>query len=380
MLFMTQGVEMSTDLHGASAAFTRMMTGQNVFLTDFTYTGEKGSEGTVGLGTDFPSKILRLSLQDYDNSTLICQRGAYLASNPSVDISMEATKSLSAGFFGGQGFILQRLSGQGDILIKAGGTLVEKDLEEGETLRVTSGSIVAFTSTVEYDIQMMPGIKNAMFGGEGLFVTTLKGPGKVWLQGMPPDRMIAEIARRVPSGGIGLGIPIGMGGGGGEAGADGAVGEEAGDASPESTEDMVAATDQAVDADRQATVASSGMMGEDADSPSALYGDAAPKDDVPFSSPSTEPSSPVSEGDGLFKETTFTDDEATSTDETTTFSDDTSFSSDEFEQQQQGGGFWGEEDSTTTDVFDTGGAEEAASEGGGGIMQTLWDIFTGGDD
>jgi uncharacterized protein (TIGR00266 family) len=183
MLYMTDGVEMNTSLQGASAAFTRMMTGQNVFLTDFTYNGTK--EGTVGLGTDFPSKIVRLTLEDYENSTLICQRGAYIASNPSVDISMEATKSLSAGFFGGQGFILQRLSGKGDVLVKAGGTLVVKDLHEGERLRVTSGSIVAFTSSVHYDIQMMPGVKNVMFGGEGLFVTSLTGPGRVWMQGMP---------------------------------------------------------------------------------------------------------------------------------------------------------------------------------------------------
>eukprot|EP00980_Cylindrotheca_fusiformis_P015461 scaffold4347_cov117-Cylindrotheca_fusiformis.AAC.5 len=187
MLFMTHGVEMATDLHGASAAFSRMMTGQNVFLTDFTYKGDKG-EGTVGLGTDFPSKIIRLSLEDYEDSTLICQRGAYLASNPSVNIEMAYTKSLSAGFFGGQGFILQKLTGQGDVLLKAGGTLVEKELEEGETLRVTSGSIVALTSTIDYDIQMMPGIKNAMFGGEGLFVATLKGPGK----GEPAHTSIKE--------------------------------------------------------------------------------------------------------------------------------------------------------------------------------------------
>jgi len=176
MLFMTQGVEMSTELHGASQAFSRMMTGQNVFLTEFRYHGS--TKGTVGLGTDFPSKIVRLSLQDYPDSTLICQRGAYLASNPSVDIEMAYTKRLSTGFFGGQGFILQKLFGEGDVLVKAGGTLVTKDLEEGETLRVTSGSIVAFTSEIEYDIEMMKGVKNAMFGGEGLFVTTLKGPGR----------------------------------------------------------------------------------------------------------------------------------------------------------------------------------------------------------
>lgn len=99
MLFMTQHVEMSTDLQGAGKAFSRAMTGQNVFLTDYTYNGPGGTSGTVGLGTDFPSKIVRLSLEDYPESTLICQRGAYMASNPTVEIDMEATKSLSAGTF-----------------------------------------------------------------------------------------------------------------------------------------------------------------------------------------------------------------------------------------------------------------------------------------
>lgn len=181
MLFMTKDVEMSTSIKGASSAFQRMMTGQNVFLTEFTYSGEKG-EGTVGLGTDFPAKIVRLSLDDYGGS-LVAQRGAYLASNPTVDIQMEFTKTMTAGFFGGQGFILQRLSGEGDVLVKAGGTLVEKELQDGEVLRVTSGSIVAFEPSIQYDVQMMPGVKNVMFGGEGLFVTSLTGPGKVWLQG-----------------------------------------------------------------------------------------------------------------------------------------------------------------------------------------------------
>lgn len=157
------------------------MTGQNVFLTEFTYNRDEG-EGTVGLGADFPAKIVRLSLDDYGGS-LVAQRGAYLASNPTVDIQMEFTRTFSAGFFGGQGFILQRLRGDGDVLVKAGGALVEKELQEGEVLRVTSGSIVAFESSVQYDVQMMKGVKNVMFGGEGLFITSLRGPGKVWLQG-----------------------------------------------------------------------------------------------------------------------------------------------------------------------------------------------------
>lgn len=156
MLFMTHGVVMDTNLSGASSAFQRWMTGQNMFLTDFKYEGSSGV-GTIGLGTDFPAKILRFSLSDFDNNTLICQRGAYLASNPTVNIEMEFTKNLKTGFFGGQGFVLQRLSGEGDVLVKGGGTIVCKELDEGQSIRVTSGSIVAFEPTIQYDVGMMPG-------------------------------------------------------------------------------------------------------------------------------------------------------------------------------------------------------------------------------
>uniref|UniRef100_A0A7S0C9S9 Altered inheritance of mitochondria protein 24, mitochondrial n=2 Tax=Proboscia inermis TaxID=420281 RepID=A0A7S0C9S9_9STRA len=129
---------------------------------------------------------------------------------------MEFAKKMTAGFFGGEGFVLQSLTGDGDVFVKAGGTLIRRDLGDGEILRISSGCLVGFSNGVEYDIQMMPGIKNAMFGGEGLFVTTLTGPGTVWLQGQPPSRMISEIASRVPGGGLGLALPIpGMGGGGG---------------------------------------------------------------------------------------------------------------------------------------------------------------------
>lgn len=134
--------------------------------------------------------------------------------------------TLSKGFFGGEGFVLQALTGQGDVFVTAGGTLIKRELDEGEELRISSGCLVGFTNGVEYDVQMMQGYKNVLFGGEGLFVTTLKGPGIVWLQGQPPQRMISEIARRVPSGGgIGLAVPIGgMGGGGGESGEGGGDG------------------------------------------------------------------------------------------------------------------------------------------------------------
>ncbi|CAB9511650.1 Pfam:DUF124 [Seminavis robusta] len=376
MLFMTQGIVMDTNLSGASSAFSRMMTGQNMFLTDFRYEGKEGT-GTVGLGTDFPSKIMRFSLEEFEHSSLICQRGAFLASNPTVNIEMEYTKSLTAGFFGGQGFILQRLTGQGDVLIKGGGTIVCKELEEGESLRVTSGSIVCFEPTVEYDVQMMPGVKNVMFGGEGLFVTNLTGPGRVWLQGMPADRMIAEIARRVPAGGPGIGIPIGIGGSGG--GAEGAAGAD--DAAVDGVgggEEMVAASDAAIEADRQATVATSGAMPSDdidADSQSALFGDAAPEDSSPSGTDgdsSPTPSTDEDFGDAAWassEEPQFDD----STDSFSTTSDEPTFSD---------SGFF--EDSTTTEGLGESAAEaasEAASETGGGILSTLWGIFSPfGDD
>jgi uncharacterized protein (AIM24 family) len=266
-----------------------MLTGQNMFLTDFRYEPTTGS-GTVGLGTDFPSKIQRFTLSDHPDGMLVCQKGAFLASShPNVAIEVQFTKSLTAGFFGGQGFVLQKLSGEGDVLIKGGGTIVKRLLRDGETLRVTSGSIVALESTIQYDVQMMPGITNAVFGGEGLFVTTLTGPGHVWLQGLPPDRMIAEIARRVPSGGggIGLGIPIGIGGGG--TGGDVAGGGAADVGAASEASSASSAGEAALEADRTATIASSGVSSADSsihdsaavdsESPSALFGDVASSPD-----------------------------------------------------------------------------------------------------
>ena len=383
MVFMTEGVEMDTKMEGFSAAFARSMTGQNVFLTDYRYLGSES--GTVCLGTDFPSKILKYSLDDHGGA-LICQRGAFLAGNsPSIDIQMEFTKSLTSGFFGGQGFILQKVTGEGDVLLKGGGTIVNRELKEGETLRVTSGSIVAFEPSVQYDVQMMPGIKNAMFGGEGLFVTTLKGPGRIWLQGMPPDRMISEIARRVP-GGAGIPIGIGLGGGGGEGAAEGSEGVDGAAVGEGGAEEMVAATDAAVDADRQATVASSGMMGSDSgvpvdsESPEALFGDAAPKDvPVDSASPSSDNSFGATSDDPFatpdtfgndFEETSFSADETSFSDDTTTFSSD-DFSSD-FEAQDG-------------ELFDDPGMSSSApeaggEESGGSIFSTLWDMFMGDDE
>ena len=127
---------------GISDGFKRMLTGQNMFLSDYTYKGD--TSGTVALGTAFPSKILRFSLGEYGGK-LICQKGAYLASSMDVNIEMEFAKKFTAGFFGGEGFILQSLTGEGDVFVKAGGALVKRELNDGEVLRVSSGSLVAFT-------------------------------------------------------------------------------------------------------------------------------------------------------------------------------------------------------------------------------------------
>jgi len=220
MLYMSQGVEMETTSGGGlSAGFKRMISGQNFFISDYRYTGDEGTRGTVALGTDFPSKILRLNVDEYGGK-IVCQKGALLCASHTIDIEMEFAKKMTTGFFGGEGFVLQGLTGSGDVFIKAGGTLIRRDLQEGENLRVSSGCLVAFTSDVDFDVQTIPGFKNVLFGGEGLFVTSFTGPGSVWIQGQPPQRMISEIARRVPGGGgIGLAVPVG-GVGTGEGGED----------------------------------------------------------------------------------------------------------------------------------------------------------------
>ncbi|KAI2489900.1 hypothetical protein MHU86_24688 [Fragilaria crotonensis] len=220
-----------------------------------------------------------------------------------------------------------------------------------------------------------------MFGGEGLFVTTLKGPGTVWLQGMPPDRMISEISRRVPGGGIGFGIPIGVGGSSGAGDAAGGTGVEEGAAAP--GEEGIAASDAAIEADRQATVATSGAM-QDSDSPDALFGDAAPKEmppltpepDESFGEQATQDQA-MSEGDtfsadqGFSDETTFGDDEFNDefNDQSSDFGqDDTSFSSSE--QSDVGDSL-----SDAAGDVDTGSVLDTAKS----VISSLWDFFNGDD-
>ncbi|KAL9186776.1 hypothetical protein ACHAXT_010496 [Thalassiosira profunda] len=384
MLYMTHGVQMETSMglggkgggsSGLSAGFTRMMTGQNLMVSDFSFAptdASKDQHGTVGLGTDFPAKILRFDLAQYPEGKLICQKGAFLAGSHSVAMEMAYTKTFTSGFFGGEGFILQSLQGtvgEGEAaFLKAYGTVVKRELKEGETLRVSSGSLVCMTSTIDYNVQTMPGFKNVMFGGEGLFVTTLTGPGTVWLQGMPVDRMVSEIARKVPGGGIGLGIPIGLGGGGGEGAGDAAdagdaavagAGEEAGD-----TDAGVSVSEAAVDADRNATVASSGMS-SDPESSESLFGDAAYGGE---SAPESDPAS-------------FADEDASSSSTEGYSQPEDNTKMPEFEEptinEQQF-----EDDGTTFSTYE--GGDSPGGEGmelptpddeGPGLLGQLWDIF-----
>jgi len=384
MLFMTQGLEMDTSISTnnntaggiLNEGFQRMMTGQNLFFSDFTYRGEEGTKGTVALGTDFPSKILRFSLGEYGGK-IVCQKGALLASSLDVEIQMEFTKKLTAGFFGGEGFVLQGLVGNGDVFCKAGGTVIRKELREGETIRISSGCLVAFTQDVQYDVQTMPGFKNVLFGGEGLFVTTLTGPGTIWLQGMPPDRLISEIARRIPSGGIGMGIPIGLMGGGGGSGSDA---DGSGDDVSEPTDS--AADNSAASTDEDNTITSSDSMPngggsvDDSESPSALFGDAASAPD--FDPPLDSSSASMSDMD---ETTSFSTEDTPSypNDDTTSFGDDdfirdntaqdeTSFSDDSFSKED------------SFESFDSGITESDGEEGGSsGLFGQLWDFFTGDD-
>jgi uncharacterized protein (TIGR00266 family) len=178
MLFMEGGIEINTESGGIMKGVKRIISGEQ-------------SQKKVSFAAPYPGKILALDLQE--TGTMLCQRDAYLCSAYGIDISVAFTKRLGAGFFGGEGFILQKLSGDGRAFIHAGGTLIKKQLDAGETLRVDSGCLVAFEENVDYDIQFVGGLKTAFFGGEGLFFATLTGPGIIYLQTLPFSRLADRI-------------------------------------------------------------------------------------------------------------------------------------------------------------------------------------------
>lgn len=201
MFYMENDIQMETLFGDGSASQTgvmgklmgagkRLLTGESLFTTAFSNTGRMKRK--VAFGAAFPGKILPMHLGSMGGK-LLCQKDAFLCAAKGVSLGISFQKKLGAGFFGGEGFILQKLEGDGLAFVHAGGAIIEKTLQPGETLQVDTGCVVAFTSDVDFDIQYVGNIKTALFGGEGLFFATVRGPGKVWLQSLP----LARLANRI---------------------------------------------------------------------------------------------------------------------------------------------------------------------------------------
>ena len=191
MTYMGPGIELQTSTGGAVfKGFKRMLTGESFFITTFLYNGT--GKGYVAFAAPYPGKIVPLDLGQLGGSFL-CQKDAFLCAAKGIEIEVAFTRRLGAGLFGGEGFILQRLEGDGMAFLHAGGTVIRRDLAPGETIRVDTGCVVAFPPTVDYDIQFIGGFRNALFGGEGLFLATLTGPGPVYLQSLPFSRLADRI-------------------------------------------------------------------------------------------------------------------------------------------------------------------------------------------
>jgi uncharacterized protein (TIGR00266 family) len=191
MMFMEDGIEMQTSTGGGMFnGFKRMITGESFFITTFLFNGK--GKGHVAFGAPYPGKIIPLDL-DKLGGAFICQKDAFLCAARGVEIEVEFTKKLGAGLFGGEGFILQRLQGNGLAFVHAGGTIIKRELGAGDTLRLDTGCLVAFSPSVTYDIGFVGGFKNALFGGEGIFLARLTGPGTVYMQSLPFSRLADRI-------------------------------------------------------------------------------------------------------------------------------------------------------------------------------------------
>jgi uncharacterized protein (TIGR00266 family) len=172
------------------SAGKRLLTGESLFMTAFTNMGS--GKRKVYFAAPYAGKVVSLNLATLGGK-IICQKDAFLCAAKGVSIGIEFQRRLGTGLFGGEGFIMQKLEGDGYAFCHAGGFVLERNLQPGELLKIDTGCIVAFQSVVDYDIQFVGGIKNTIFGGEGLFFATLRGPGKVWIQSLPVSRLAARI-------------------------------------------------------------------------------------------------------------------------------------------------------------------------------------------
>ncbi len=206
MMFMDAGIDMDTIFGDGSqqqggflgkvlGAGKRLITGESLFTTVYTNVGT--GKKRVAFAAPYPGKILAMDLKQL-GGTLLCQKDSFLCAARGVSLGIGFQKRLGAGFFGGEGFIMQKLDGDGLAFVHAGGTLLRRDLQTGESLMVDTGCVVAYTPSVDFDIQYVGKIKTALFGGEGLFLAKLSGPGTVWLQSLPFSRLASRIFAAAP--------------------------------------------------------------------------------------------------------------------------------------------------------------------------------------
>lgn len=200
-MFMDEGVQMATVFGDGSdraqgffgkvmTAGKRLLTGESLFMT--TYTNTAYGKQRVTFAAPYAGKIIALDLAQLGGK-IVCQKDAFLCAAKGVEVGIEFQRKLGTGLFGGEGFIMQKLEGDGMAFVHAGGYVLARELAVGETLRVDTGCIVAFTQRIDYDIQFVKGVRNMVFGGEGLFFAVLRGPGTVWLQSLPVSRLAARI-------------------------------------------------------------------------------------------------------------------------------------------------------------------------------------------
>ena len=208
MMFMDAGIEMNPVFgdgsHGSAGsglfgkllgAGKRLVTGESLFTT--VYTNQTRGKARVAFAAPYPGKILAMDLRQL-GGTLICQKDAFLCAARGVTLGIFFQRKLSVGFFGGEGFIMQRLDGEGLAFVHAGGTVVKRELQPGQTLLVDTGCLVAMTPNVNFEIQYVGKVKTALFGGEGLFLAKVTGPGTVWLQSLPFSRLASRIFAAAP--------------------------------------------------------------------------------------------------------------------------------------------------------------------------------------
>jgi uncharacterized protein (TIGR00266 family) len=194
MSWMTQQIEMDTNTGGGlGKMFKRALSGESLFVVDYYVNS---GEGEVAFAAEFPGQILELNLAQ--GQQIIVQKDSFMCAEKSVDMDMHFRKRLGAGFFGGEGFILQKLTGPGLAFVNFDGEIVKRQLAPGEVLRVDTGHVAMFETTIDFDIQMLKGFRNILLGGEGLFMATLRGPGAVWLQTMPMSKLAQKIAQFMP--------------------------------------------------------------------------------------------------------------------------------------------------------------------------------------